>query len=307
MHETCTAICSVDLPTGNEVSVVRRRLQGGEGPCVALVAGMRGDAPAGIRVLHDVVRILRAGSGLAGTVDIYPCANPVAAHGGRRTWPFFDVDLKRVFPGRPDGSPPDRVAHALATHLKEADVVVEVDDAGTGFRACVHAQVRRGWARETDLAVRSGVRVVWERTPGPLLSGAFAASLPTVVALRGGAGHRLEERSDAAMVEIVLGLLGVAGLVAAVPQPATPCLEVGDAEVVPVRAEAGGLFIPGCEPGAQVAQGEALGAVVDPIAVEELEVLVAPRAGRVLAMREQPVVYPGSTIARIVIPLELPA
>jgi len=304
VHETCTAICSVDLPTGNEVSIVRRRLVGGEGPCVALVAGLRGDAPAGMRVLHDVVRALRGVSALRGTVDVYPCANPVAAHGGTRTWPFFDVDLKRLFPGRPDGHPPDRVAHALATHLKEADVVVEVDDAGADFRACVFARVRRGRARETDLAVGSGVPVVWERAPGPTLSGTFAAFLDAVVALRGGAGRRLDEVGDAALVRGVFGLLAAAGLVDPPPPAGTPCLRVGDAEVLSVRAEAGGLFLPRCEPGAEVAAGAVLGVVVDPIAAEEVEVLVAPRAGRVLAVRERPVVYPGSTTALIVTPQE---
>ncbi len=302
VHENRTAICTVDLPTGNEVSIVRRRLVAGPGPCVALVAGLRGDAPAGIRVLHDVVRALRAAPLRAGTVDVYPCANPVAAHDGCRTWPFFDVDLKRLFPGRPDGHPPDRVAHALATHLAEADVVVEVDDAGADFRACVYARVRRGRARETDLALRSSIPVVWERSPGPTLAGTFATFLDTVVALRGGAGRRLDAEADAALVRGVFGLLGAAGLVEATAGP--PGLRVGDAEVMAVRAEAGGLFVPGCAPGAVVVEGESLGVVVDPIAAEELERLVTPRPGRVLAVRDRPVVYPGSTVARIVIPRE---
>jgi predicted deacylase len=73
-----------------------------------------------------------------------------------------------------------------------------------------------------------------------------------------------------------------------------------DADVVRVRAERGGLFLPGSAVWAEVEAGAPLGEVVDPLAGEVREVLRAPVAGRVLAVREQPVVYPGSLVARIV-------
>ncbi len=72
MNETHDSICPVELPTGNEVDIVRRRFQGEPGPHVVLVAGIRGDTPEGVRVLYDVTRIIRGLDQLTGTLDLYP-------------------------------------------------------------------------------------------------------------------------------------------------------------------------------------------------------------------------------------------
>ena len=120
------SLIEMELPSGDQVSVFRRRYGGGEGPRIAVVAGIRGDAPEGIRVAHEVASFLQGVEAqLSGTVDIYPCANPLAAEQGSRRWPFFDVDLNRLFPGRANGHPPDRTAHALCQDVRgEALVTV---------------------------------------------------------------------------------------------------------------------------------------------------------------------------------------
>ena len=58
--------------------------------------------------------------------------------------------------------------------------------------------------------------------------------------------------------------------------------------------------MPAGEVWAEVAPGDALGTVVDPVTGETLEELTSPVAGRLLAIRELPVVFPGSMVARVV-------
>ena len=59
MSSMLTVICSAGMPTGERVDIVRRRFSNGEGPRVALVAGVRGDTPEGIRVAHIVASHLQ--------------------------------------------------------------------------------------------------------------------------------------------------------------------------------------------------------------------------------------------------------
>ena len=59
MSSMLTVICSAGMPTGERVDIVRRRFSNGEGPRVALVAGVRGDTPEGIRVAHIVASYLQ--------------------------------------------------------------------------------------------------------------------------------------------------------------------------------------------------------------------------------------------------------
>jgi hypothetical protein len=138
-------VIEVELPSGDTVSVVRRRFSGGPGPRVAVVAGIRGDAPEGVRVAHELITFLSGVEDrLAGTVDVYPCANPLAAHRGLPRWPFFDSDLNRLFPGDDDGHPPERVAAALNRDVQGADQVVEVRGARAAFSEVTQAHVRPG-------------------------------------------------------------------------------------------------------------------------------------------------------------------
>lgn len=306
LSESLEVICSIELPTGEEVGVVRRRFSGGPGPHVAVVAGVRGDTPEGTRVAHSVARHLRANhERLAGTVDVYPCVNPLAAHRGVRNWPSLDVDLNRRFPGRPDGHAPDRVAWALVQALKDTDQVLELRGAHPAFREETQAHVRVESEKALERALATNVRVVWRRADDLEGTGTLASCLPNLVSLEGGTGNRLTDRVGGELSDGVLNLLAVMGVL---PEDNLPFHWAGiqrpvvatDEQVVRVRATRGGLFLPQGAVGGEVAEGALLGEVVDPLAGDTLETILAPRGGRILALREQPVVYPGSLVARVV-------
>lgn len=304
MKDEHTTICSLEMPTGTDIDIIRRRFRGGAGPRVALVAGIRGDAPEGIHVLHEVTLRLRRLSRLAGSVDIFPCANPLAAHNGARRWPFFDVDLNRTFPGRPDGHPPERVAYHLVESLQGMDLVVEVRGANQAFREIPQAHVRQGVARETELAQCLGVDVVWQRALEPSSSAAFVSQFPTSLALEGGTGTRLTLGVGQGLADAVLRLLVALGVVhpddLELPAPRAVPRLVSDRDVNRVRVTHGGLFLPALDLGQAVNEGDVLGQVVDPTVSEDLEWVRSPVAGLVMAVREQPVVHPGSMVARVV-------
>ena len=46
------SIITIYLPTGGEAPIVRRRFLGSDGPRVAIVAGIRGDTPEGMRIAY---------------------------------------------------------------------------------------------------------------------------------------------------------------------------------------------------------------------------------------------------------------
>jgi predicted deacylase len=303
--ESQTAICRIELPTHNEVEVIRRRFEGGAGPSVAVVAGIRGDTPEGIRVVYEVTRLLRQLDSIDGRVDLYPCANPLAAYAGLQRWPFFDIDLNRRFPGREDGHPPDRLAHELVRHVAEADIVVEVRGAYRAFREVCQAHVRTGDDRAAALAMHANVEVVWSRSPDTMAPTTFASQFDGVMVLEGGAGNRL---SDGVSEELAVGVMNMLASLGVVDEQAVPVhwaaihrpKVVGDQQISHLRADLGGVFLPTVQCGARVKLGQALGAVVDPVHARRLQDLVSPIRGRVLALREQPSVHPGSLVARLV-------
>lgn len=306
VSESLDQICEIELPAGEELGVYRRRFRGAEGPHVALVAAVRGDTPEGTRVAHTVAGHLRANhERLVGTVDVFPCVNPMAAHHGARNWPAYDVDLNRRFPGRLDGHAPDRVAAALMEALRPVDQVIELRGAHPAFREETQAQVRFDHPLAVERAMRTNVRVVWKRSADIEGTGTLASEIPGLICLEGGTGNRLTDGVGTQLAHGILNLLVVLGVLpednlpfhwAAIERP----LVATEESVIRVRASRGGLFLPQGRIWAEVAAGDPLGEVVDPISGETREQVQAPRAGRVLALREQPVVYPGSLVARLV-------
>jgi predicted deacylase len=77
-------------------------------------------------------------------------------------------------------------------------------------------------------------------------------------------------------------------------------LQVTDEQVVRVRASRGGLFMPTGTIWSSIEEGASLGQVVDPVSAKVLEEVLSPVAGRLLAVRERPVVFPGTMVARVV-------
>lgn len=304
MAETRRVI-EIELPSGDTAPVVCRRF--GSGPRrVVVAAGIRGDAPEGIRVAHRVAAFLEAHeASLKGTVDVYPCANPLAAHRGTRTWPFFDTDLNRLFPGKASGHPPAQVARALCDDIAGAHQVIELRGARPAFSEASQAIVRHDHAESAELATHANVAVVWRRTPGPAAPATFAHQFPGSIVLEGGTGNRLTAGVGNDLADGVLNLLVHLDVLpdedlpfhwAAIRRP----LQVSDDGVHRVRAERGGLFLPASTIWAEVAAGERLGEVVDPLTGQTRQTVESPVAGRILAIRELPVVFPGTMVARVV-------
>jgi len=304
-----SAVIRVELPSGDELAIVRRRYGrgGADAPRVAIVAGIRGDAPEGIRVAHRVAAMLEdCEERLNGIVDIYPCANPLGAHEGSRYWPFFDVDLNRLFPGNPNGHPPECVAHALYQDIVGSTQVVELRGARSAFSEVTHAQVRDRDAEAAALASGANVTVVWSRSSGPAATSTFAHQFPGAIVLEGGTGNRLTPGVGKDLAEGVAHLLTQVGVLgegdlpfhwAALARP----VHVTDAQVFRVRAETSGLFLPQINVWGEVEQDAVLGEIIDPSTGATRETITSPATGRVMAMREHPVVYPGTMVARVVL------
>jgi predicted deacylase len=104
----------VDSGTTIPVSVVTGP---SEGPVLALIAGIHGSEPSPILALQRVRRELDPAA-LSGTVIIVQIANvPSFTHRTIYRGPWDQKNLNRVFPGTPDGSASERIAHAITTQV----------------------------------------------------------------------------------------------------------------------------------------------------------------------------------------------
>jgi predicted deacylase len=108
----------------------------GDGPRVLLVAGNHGDEYEGQVALMKLCREIDA-SQVRGRVIILPAANFPAVKAGRRTSPLDDGgegNLNRSFPGDPDGSPTQMIAHYIESVLLPiSDYVFDLHSGGSSL------------------------------------------------------------------------------------------------------------------------------------------------------------------------------
>src|SRR5690554_6816592 len=84
------------------------------GPVLAVLGGVHGDELEGVLAARYVARSLDLRS-LRGTVRIAAPAHPAAWAATSRVSPVDGLNLARVFPGSPEGSPTAQVAHLLTS------------------------------------------------------------------------------------------------------------------------------------------------------------------------------------------------
>jgi len=114
------------------VSIVRGS---GDGPVLALIAGTHGFEYPGITALQRLRQSIDP-SALRGTLILVHIANPPSFY-GRTIYvsPADGKNLNRVFPGRPDGTLSERIAHAITTQvIAKVDFLVDLH-AGDGNEA----------------------------------------------------------------------------------------------------------------------------------------------------------------------------
>ena len=135
------------------MTVVKR----GEGPTALLTGGNHGDEYEGPIALFELARVLTTAE-VTGRVIIVPAMNYPAFRAGTRTSPIDGGNLNRSSPGRPDGTPTEKIADFFQRHLLPmADVVVDLHSGGRTLAfvpfAATHARADADQERRSLAAV----------------------------------------------------------------------------------------------------------------------------------------------------------
>ncbi|MDF1816058.1 MAG: succinylglutamate desuccinylase/aspartoacylase family protein, partial [Verrucomicrobiales bacterium] len=88
-------------------------IESSKGPGVWLTACAHGDEVGSIVAVHDLFLRLEKSGLKKGSVRGYPLMNPIGFDVCSRHITISEEDLNRSFPGRPDGSLAERIAHTI--------------------------------------------------------------------------------------------------------------------------------------------------------------------------------------------------
>jgi len=296
------------LPVAENFIIQKNRIENSSGDAckrVCVVTGTHGDELEGQYVCARLAKILNDGKqNLSGIVDIYPAVNPLGIDSVTRGFPMFDLDMNRIFPGSPSGSLAEVAAYDVIRDIDGADMCIDIHSSNIFLREI--PQVRISEQNEAALlpfAVMLNVDLVWIHASATVLESTLAHSLNMrgvkTLVVEMGVGMRITEKFCAQLVDGILNLLSELGMWNGTAGRTRPPLVSKDHGVGFLNSDAGGIFLPRASHGNRINKGDCIGIVIDPLTGAVVEETIAPCDGLLFTLREYPVVFGGSLLARI--------
>lgn len=303
-------IFSSKLPVGETLSIKRTRFAPKEKSenqkRISIVSGIHGDELEGQLAIFLLAKWLNENpKKLRGIVDIYPAVNALGVDTITRGFPIYEVDLNRAFPGGKDDFLPGQIVHALTKDIQGSDIAIDIHSSNIFLREIPQIRINKEFSSATlPLAKELNCDFIWIHDAVTVLEATFSHTLNSLgtktLVVEMGVGMRLTNRYGAQLLNGMLNLMQKEGIIetdekfeARVPFTS----ETGG--VFYMNAPKSGLFVQFLDHCATVKEGDKIGDIVSPLTGEILAELKAPHDGILFTLREYPVVYEGSLIARI--------
>jgi len=288
---------TIDL-AGLDVPLVE--INGSEdGPLLTVISGVHGCEYASMDGVRRWTRSLEARD-LRGRVRAVPVLNLPAF---RARTPFVVPDdgknLNRCFPGNPDGTLADRLAHAAFTGLisgSDAYVDAHCGDMVEALEPFALYEAGRAEARAAEMATAYGLPYVIRQEPGPdrAVSGTSSSAandigVPAITAESGECGL-VQEEAVARHVRGLDGVLALLGMIDAPEGSAGRPSPTYLSRFLWMRCEHAGWWAPTVKPGDPVREGQTIGTVSTLDGSQVLETITAPADGVPIFITSSPAV-----------------
>lgn len=302
----------VKLPVDEQLILKRNRFSPildipfSEQKRISIVTGIHGDEIEGQYVCYLLAKWLNENPDkIRGIVDIYPAMNPMGVDSITRGFPFYDVDLNRVFPGSTSDFLPAQVANGIVQAIKGSDYAIDIHASNIFLKELPQVRISKSNANElVPLAEKIGIDFIWVHDAVTVLESTFSHTMNTLgtktLVVEMGVGMRITKAYGQSLSEGILNMMSEVGII---ERPLSPhgktSVSTINSQVHFINSPSAGVFIPSLEHNVTVVKGEKIGEIIDPLLGVVKNELLSPCDGLLFTVREYPVVYEGSLIARI--------
>lgn len=302
-------VASVGLPVNETIHIKKNRLVpvniNGDEKRICIVTGVHGDELEGQYVCYEIIRRINEQIDLLkGIVDVYPAVNSLGIESVTRRIPTFDLDMNRNFPGNEEGDMSEYFAAKLVEDISGADICLDIHSSNIFIREIPQVRLSADNAQRLyKYAVLLNVDFIWIAESTTVAKSSFIHSMNELgvpsLAVEMGVGMRITQEYCEQLIDGIFYLMKDMGIWnGEVKKPKEPIVST-KGQVKKINAEASGIFIPKVSHWKGIKRGDVVGDIINPLTGLIEQHIIAPCEGMVFTLREYPVVYNGSLIARI--------
>lgn len=302
-------VVSIGLAVDEKMIIRKNRIQpselSGQEKRICIVTGLHGDELEGQYVCYELIKkITKNIEFLNGIVDIYPTLNPLGIDSIHRGMPTFDLDMNRIFPGSENGAMAEHVAAKIIEDIDGSDMCIDLHSSNIFLREIPQVRVSEHIAEKllpyakllnTDFVWVHPVATVLEST---LTYNLNSRNIPTLL-VEMGVGMRITKEYGDQLVNGIFNLMKEMNIWTGEVSAVKDAIVSTEKEVKVINSKSSGIFMSTVSHLAEIKKGDSIGEILNPLTGEIEEKVISPCNGMLFTLREYPVVYEGSLIARV--------
>ena len=303
-------VVSIGLAVDEKMIIKKNRIQPaslkGNEKRICVVTGIHGDELEGQYVCYELTRKINENIELLnGIVDIYPALNPLGIDSVHRGMPTFDLDMNRIFPGSESGSMAEHVASKIIEDIEGADMCIDLHSSNIFLREIPQVRVSEHIAEKLlPYAKLLNADFIWVHPVTTVLESTLTYNLnnrniPTLL-VEMGVGMRITKEYGDQLIKGIFNLMKEMNIWTGEVSPVREPIVSTEKEVEFVNAKTSGIFMPCIDHLDGIKKGDHMGDIFNPLTGVIEEKVISPCDGMIFTLREYPVVYEGSLIARVV-------
>lgn len=305
---------SYKTPLGHSVQIEKKTygpVSGKPKNRLAIISGLHGDELEGIALCGRLVSYLSRlekenPEAIRGQIEIYPTANPQSLASSQRLWPMSGLDMNRQFSGNGKSLLSDISKRIIKDIVQNSDIAIDIHAGNLFLKELPQVRIIEGYDKKLiPLASQCNVDLIWVHPIADFFKLTLGfnlnkAKVRTIV-IEAGVGARLDKAiGDQLFLGMIQFMRSIEVLDCGEPavQKKQPVL-VNPDEVTMAVSNFSGFFVPEIILGEWIEKGSLVGKVISPNSGNVLEEIIASSNGLVFTLREYPMTYEGSVVARI--------
>lgn len=239
------------------------------------------------------------------SIMVIPSVNPYSMNIGKRFWPTDNTDINRMFPGYDKGETTQRIAAGVFSSISGYKYGIQLASFYMPGRFVPHVKMMKTGYENVELAKTFGLPYVVLRQPRPYDTTTLNYNLQlwecSAFSLYTNCTERVDDDGCEAAIQGIMNFLSKAGIITEKPSHEGYISSViSDNEMTSVKSEYAGIFRQVAEPDTSVHKGDLMARIIDPYEGNVIDEIIAPMNGKVFFVQDNPLVYSGTPLFKII-------